>query len=170
VNVISRVVLSTSLAVSFASGSAPAQKPADPKLAEPRPIEIKNLLKADPKDDELRKLMKERVKDYGEHLRVLQARLGTVPGEDYINQISEFKSTSMRLAESLLELVDSPEEKIAALTVHLEIAKEFEKKIKTRSDAGAGPPHVATGARAYRLDAEIKLLKAKKELEKSMPK
>lgn len=168
--VIGRLALSTALALLLWAGTALAQKPIDPKpvlLPEPAPEgSLAKLWAADPKDDEVRKLMKERVKTSDEYLRQLESRLGNIKEEDYQTQISTFMAASKRLTDYVLELANTPDEKVAVLTLQLEQAKGFEKKMKQRSEAGNGPPHFAIGARLQRLDAEIQLLKAKKEFEK----
>ena len=165
---LARLFPALALAGLMLMSAARAQKPIEPKPAPEGPLA--KLCAPDPKDDELRKLMKERVKASAEYVRQSGLRLGNIKEEDYMAQFTGYMAASKRLGEYTSELVNTPEEKIAALTLEFERAKDFEKRIKERTDAGVGSPFLKDGAREYRLDAEIQLLKAKKEFEKSKQK
>jgi len=137
----------------------PEKPPADPLLAK--------LTKADPNDDALRLLLKARYKAAAEVIRQLEPRLGTIPHEDYLAQIGHYQSGLKRLLDAGSELTDKPEEKIALLKRHVEIATAFEKKMKDSAAATLGAPHLLGEAIYFRLDAEIKLMKAEKAFEKA---
>ena len=172
--VISRLILSISLVlVLLSAGYAPAQKPSDPQRIDPKPTALDKdpllaeLLKAEPKDNELRKLQKARYWEAAELLRQLEPRLGNISGGDYTAQVTEVHLTQQRLLHSGLDLADKPEVRIALFAKFVEQAKAFEANAKIRADSGSGPALNLNRARYYRLDAEIQLLKAKQEFEKT---
>jgi hypothetical protein len=68
------------------------------------------------------------------------------------------------LWENLAGLTTRPEEKLKCAEMRLEAAKEFEKFIAARVEVGSDPSQNQDFAKAFRLDAEIDLLKLKEAL------
>ncbi len=126
---------------------------------------IAKLLKEDPKDDELRKLMKARCVALAELRKDLEARLGRIPTEDYTTQVTDLNLTTQRYLQGCLELTEIHEDKLAVLALFVQIAKDFEAKTKERVSQGVGPPIFLTRARCNRMDMEVQLLRAKKEVD-----
>jgi hypothetical protein len=156
--------LSFSLLLMLASNSA-AQAP-QPQLDQPE-TKLPALLTAkplteDPKDDELRKLLKARYNEaVGEVKEIYEKwRLGRVI-------IEAFADAAQRLVQAGVELYDKPDEKVALLTQFVELTKESVKSAQTLYDAGKLAKADLHRARYQRLDAEIQLLRAKREADKA---
>jgi RNA polymerase sigma factor (sigma-70 family) len=150
-------------------GAAPApgdDKPGPGEAAapraddEPKEFEValvkRKPLAADPKDDELRKLLKERFNAaLGEvqaaHERVLAGQIGAE---------GLFDATS-RLKHAGLEVFDEPKKQIALLEQFVELAKEVERIIDLREQAGRATVEEVQRVRYFRIDAEIALLRLK---------
>jgi outer membrane protein TolC len=66
-----------------------------------------------------------------------------------------------------LELWDKPAEKVALLTQFVELAREAEKIAQTRHDAARASVVELHRTRYQRLDAEIQLLRARREADKA---
>jgi hypothetical protein len=114
----------------------------------------------DPKDDDLRKLLKER---YNEAIAELGERSRRVLG------ILETPDTLLAAAERVvragLELSDKPADQMALLEKYVEFAKSVERAVDQRVKAGImnltkGDLHQTKYAR---VDAEIQLLRAKEK-------
>jgi outer membrane efflux protein len=159
--------------VSNLAAQAPQpQKPPDKlKVKVPALLSAKSV-KADPKDDELRKLLKARyneavseAKAYYE-LEQLANRnaVELTRNEDYRYRMLQ------RVVQAGLELCDTPGEKVALLKQYLEVTKEDEKRTQARYDAQRIPIGDLNRARYERLDAEIRLLRAKREADKAKDK
>jgi len=150
------------------SSAAPApqpQKPADePEVKLPALLAGKPL-KEDPKDDELRKLLKARYNEaLGEAREYYELR-----GRPFVclrGDPDDLYEPWQRLVQARLEVCDSPPEKVALLTQYVEMTKEAEKYDQVRYDAGRVPITILHRARYERLDAELKLLRAKREADK----
>jgi hypothetical protein len=71
-----------------------------------------------------------------------------------------------RLLQAGLELCDKPADKVALLTQYVELTKATEKFAQARSEAGRGTETAIHRLRYQRLDAEIQLLRAKREADK----
>jgi hypothetical protein len=63
--------------------------------------------------------------------------------------------------DSAVELPVSAEERLAALTNYVALARRLEESVSRATDQGAAPPSERASARYLRLDAEIMLLRAK---------
>jgi outer membrane protein TolC len=72
-----------------------------------------------------------------------------------------------RLVQAGLELYDKPADKVALLTQYLEITREAEKYAQDCYDAERLRIGELHRARYERLDAEIRLLRAKREADKA---
>ena len=112
-------------------------------------------------------MQKARYKEAAELLKQLEPRVGNIPNEDFVAQVTEVFLTQQRLLHSGLDLTDKPEVRIALFAKFVEEAKAFEAKRKILAEAGRGPALNPNRARYYRLDSEIQLLKAKQEFEKT---
>jgi outer membrane protein TolC len=98
--------------------------------------------------DELRQAFKARNKEY------LAGRIAT----DALMELSRL------LVQAELEAAEKPADRVAPLQAHLEIARDTEKIVKARHDAGRAPVTDLHLARAARMDVEIALLRAKDRL------
>ena len=151
------------------SSNSFAQKPVPPEAKPGDGLDpvIAKLLKEDPKDDELRKLMKARCVGLAAVLKQLEGRLGAIATEDFTAQVTDLHQTTLRYLQGCLELADVPDDKIAVLAQFVKIAKEFEAKMESRTSRGVGAPYILTRAQCNRMDMEIQLLRAKKEADKN---
>ena len=119
-------------------------------------------IKEDPSDDELRKLLKARYNlVIAEMHKVYPAwRLGLMR----INEVTEL---AQQLLESGLELRDEPAERIAFLAQFVELMREAEKIAQAERNLGMTPGYEVYRVRYRRLDAEIWLLRAKRDVEEA---
>jgi hypothetical protein len=159
-------LLSFSLLPMLASYSAAQAPQPRPEKAEPKaPALLTRLpLKVDTKDDEMRKLLKAR---YNEALAEVEGLTRmfqmAVAGVSY-DSVAEARQ---RLLQAGLELCDRPADKVALLTQFVELSKETEKIAQARLEAARGSDSAIHRFRYQRLDAEIQLLRAKREADKA---
>ena len=118
-------------------------------------------LKEDPKDDELRKLLKAR---YNEAIAEMKARFQEF--EAGKGALDTMLGASRRVLESGLELSDNPRERVKLLEQFLEMAKEVEKIKKAQIESGRNPIAELHEARHLRIDTEIRLLRARRQAAK----
>jgi hypothetical protein len=149
------VVLSSSLA------QAPQPQPAQQEAKAPSLQDAKPL-KEGAKDDELRKLQKAR---YNEALAEFQLvcdlyRFARVQDEPVVE-------AAQRLVRAGLEVYDKPADKIALLTEYLKITTVAEQHAHAHFKSAKTNMVPVHKARYQRLDAEIQLLRAKRETEKA---
>ena len=135
----------------------PEEKP--PALLTAKPLQI------DPKDDELRKLLKAR---YNEALAEAKANyeFEKLPVDRLVN-FDDLYGRWQRLVQAGLELCDKPAEKVALLTQYVDLTKDLEDAEQKRFDAGRVPEYALHRARYQRLDAEVQLLRAKREADRA---
>jgi hypothetical protein len=150
------VFLVNALLTSFASAQQPGEPEPDlPALAKLAPA------KEDPKDDTLRKLLKER---YNAALGELRGRYeGAVRGHGV--SFDTMFAPAKRVVDAALALSADAAEQVALLEKYVAFAKDAEKFVQECLDAG-----VRTYTRAdlheatyFRADAEIQLLRAKEK-------
>jgi len=136
----------------------PEEKP--PALLTAKP------LKADPKDDELRKLLKAR---YNAALAEAKGiyEFENRPGAEVFVDFDRVFGQWQRLVQAGLEVCDTPAEKVALLTQYVELTKDLEKVEQKRFDVGRVPEYDLHRVRYQRLDAEIQLLRAKRDADKA---
>ena len=103
---------------------------------------VKALLKE--RRDELRQAFKARTKEH------LAGRVAT----DALMEVSRL------LVQAELEAAEKPADRVAALQAHLDVARDVEKLVKARHDAGRCPVTDLHLARAARMEVEIALLRA----------
>lgn len=147
------------------AGTSPGGEPASRRSEVKFPAFLSaKPLQPDPKDDELRKLLKERynaalaeARDYYAYEQLVNGRPWLLDGPD-----AEYARWN-RLVDSGLELCDKPADKVALLTKYLELAKDTELVEKLRSEAGERRAGSYQRAKFERLQAEIRLLRAKRE-------
>ena len=155
-------------------GSSAAQAPQPQKPPDQPGVELPAFLSAQPlkedsKDDELRKLLKARYNAaLGELKGLYKERL--LPGVDRLDNLDDLYGPWQRLVQAGLELCDTPVEKVAVLTPYVEMTKETEKTEQARYEAGRVTITSLHRARYQRLDAEIQLLRAKREADKAKAK
>jgi RNA polymerase sigma factor (sigma-70 family) len=141
-------------------------KPAEKDAAEPRPedepkeFEVallkREFLAADPKDDALRKLLKERFNAALGEVQALHKRIET--GAATVDLLAD---AGRRLQSAGLEVYDDPKEKVALLEQYAALAKEVEHIIDVQHQAGRANVADWHRARYFRADAEIALLRLK---------
>jgi hypothetical protein len=137
--------------VAAATGLA-GQRPEQPDK-EP-PIRLGPPLRVDPKDDPLRKLLKER---YNAVLE--ETKLRHVAVEAGRATLDEVFDAFQRLLRAGLEVAETHAQRVALLKQNLDLATEVERIIAKKVQAGALPDADLHRARYNRLDAEIRLLR-----------
>jgi hypothetical protein len=155
------IVLAGSL---FARVTQSQELAAEPALENPRlqPAELSLLMvepvAQDPQDDELRKLLKAR---YNEAVGEFQARFSAFQaGRDDIDTLPE---AGQRVVESGLELTDKPEQRIGLLTQKVELMRMAEGIANSQLAGGMVPVSEVHKACYQRFDAELELLRARRE-------
>jgi hypothetical protein len=151
------------------SGSSAAQPPDkesppdEPKLKLPALLTAKPL-KPEPGDDELQKLLKARYNEAVSELRAEyeKAQRAGQSGPCRVYQPDDFYGMWKRLVVAGLEARDSPKDKVALLTQYVEVTREAEKDMQAQSEAGRAGIGDLHRARYERLDAEVRLLRAKR--------
>ncbi len=137
----------------------PPRKPADkPDVKFPALLSAEPL-RANPGDDEMRKLLKERYNAALGEARHSYELQGVLCGGD--NQDYRYGSWK-RVLQAGLEACDGPAEKVALLRDYLQLAKEAEQKEEERYMVGRCTIGHVHRARYERLDAELRLLLAKR--------
>jgi hypothetical protein len=142
----------------------------DPKDQPPKPKRPALLnykpLKADAKDDELRKLQ---IDQFNAALGELKVEWEFIFGGKNLPSFGMLECAS-RFVQCGLELHDKPKDRIALLTDYLEMAKLVEEVYGggREGEAAAGPG--VHQARYFRIDAEIQLLKAQRAADKAKDK
>jgi hypothetical protein len=136
---------------------APTQDPGGP--GEELPALLKEQpVQADPRDDDLRKLLKERYNEAVAEVAVRYQRLlGGVETPDSVF------AGAQRLVRAGLELKEKPADQVALREKYVALAKAVEKSVEERVQAGTksyGPADLHQ-AKYERADAEIQLLRAK---------
>jgi hypothetical protein len=138
----------------------PAERPAEK-------LQLPALLRSGPlqperQADELRKLL---IARYNAAVAEMQMRHKLFQtGNDKEFDPEALSRAANRILRAALELAKSPQEKVRAYELHLELARFAQDMEEARQRAGAGgSPIRVEVARYNRLDAEIKLLRARKE-------
>jgi hypothetical protein len=139
----------------------PKEKPGEPKTKLPALL-ASNPLKADPADNELRRLLKAR---YNEAVSEAKAFYMEEPFIDRIDTQDALYGRWQRVVQAGLELCDKPADKVTLLSQYVDVAKELEQETKSRCDAGRLPIYHLHRARYQRLDAEIQLMRARRDAE-----
>jgi hypothetical protein len=116
-------------------------------------------LRENPDDDEMRKLLKERYNAALGEARHSYALEGVLCGGD--NQDYRYGSWK-RVLQAGLEAYDGPAEKVALLRDYLQLTKEAEQLEELRYKVGRCKIDHVHRARYERLDAELRLLLAKR--------
>jgi hypothetical protein len=132
------------------------QKPAEKEDKLPAVMSAEQL-KIDAGDDELRKLLKERYNAAVAEMRARYRQLESGGGT-----LEDVFGAARKVLRSELALSDKPANRIAVRAKYLELEQAAEKVATTRHQAGKLSDAELAAARYLRLDAEIKLLQAKK--------
>jgi hypothetical protein len=119
------------------------------------PIRLGQPLRIDPKDDAVRKLLKER---YNEALAEARARHALILAGKTL--VDETFDAFQRFVNAGLEVADTPAARVALLKQYVELAKEVERIVSERVQAGQVQRADLHRARYIRLDAELQLLRA----------
>jgi hypothetical protein len=147
----------TLLLAACAAALAPTQNPGAPDGERPGLLKAEPV-KADPKDDDLRKLLKER---YNEAVAEVSVRYQRVfSGADTPDVVVD---GAERIVKAGLELNDKPADQAALLANYVEFMKAMEKLVGDRVASGVrryGPADVHQ-MKYLRVDAEIQLLRAR---------
>jgi hypothetical protein len=118
-------------------------------------------LKPGPKDDELRQLQ---IARYNETIGEIKGLFELVlRGAKTPETLFD---AGTRLCQCGLDVYEDPKDRIRLLADYLEFTKKVEKAFEAEHDMGRGFGSDWHMARYYRLDAEIRLLKAKRAVEK----
>jgi hypothetical protein len=147
-----------------AQAPQPQEVPDRSELKLPALVSAKSL-KVDPKDDELRKLLKARYNDAVGDAKAVY--------EDYVHGRATYDKlygSWQRVVQAGLELCDKPAQKVALLTQYLEATKEAEKLAQAWNNEGKIRVGDLHRARYERLNAEILLHRAKREADKAKEK
>jgi RNA polymerase sigma factor (sigma-70 family) len=140
-----------------AGGAAEPRPDDEPKEFEVELLKMKPLA-ADPKDDELRKLLKER---FNAALQEVQALYQLVEaGKANVDSLAD---AGRRLVHAGLEVYDDPKEQVALLQKYVALAKEAERIVDLRQQVGRVGVDEMHRARYFRADAEITLLRLKRD-------
>jgi hypothetical protein len=160
--------LSLCLLLTLAGTSAaqlPPQKPPEQPGEKPPALLAAQPHKEDPQDDELRKLLKAR---YNEALAEAKTYYEDEKSpRDRLIHYDDLYGRWQRLVQAGLELCDKPAEKVSLLTQYVEVNKDMERGIQERVDVGREVEYALHRARYQRLDAEIQLLRAKREVKET---
>jgi hypothetical protein len=140
-----------------AGGAAGPRDDGEPKEFEPALLKMKPL-ETGPRDADLYKLLKERfnaalAEVQAAHQRVVAGQIG----------VEGLFDATARLKHAGLEVFDDPKERIKLLEQFVELAKEVERITDLRQQAGRATVEEVQRVRYFRLDAEIALLRLKKE-------
>jgi hypothetical protein len=144
------------LILSLTLWAGPEQKADEAKDPEPAILKMKPLAD-DPKDDALRKLLKER---FNAALTEVQA-LYVARTFTGFSGVEGFFDAGSRLKHAGLEAFDDPKDKIAFLEKYVELAKQLEKITEVKHSAGRIGVAEVQHVRYHRADAEIALLRLK---------
>lgn len=161
-------VLLTAAAVPPLLGQQPQKPPDKPEIRLP-PLLTSKPLKEDAKDDDHRKLLKARYNAAVGELKSLYQddEWVTYYGEPRLGGQDGFYGPWLRVVRAGLELFETLAEKIDLLTQYIEAAKEVEKIQVLRFEMGRTTSGALQRARFERLDAEIQLLRLKREADKA---
>ncbi len=161
----SHVWLALALLPFLTTGELVAQ-PKPPPVEDPPKEKLPGILgykpmKADPKDDELKKLQIARYNEALEQLKDLNqfVLVGTKTPDIMFD-------AGKRLCLSGLEVYDDPKDRIRLLTDYVELMKNVEKTFQAQLEGGRIDSSVVHEARYFRIDGEIQLLKIKRAAEK----
>jgi hypothetical protein len=138
------------------------RKPLTPAQLEVLAKITKRLVAVEDGDDELRKLLKERVKMALAQYALTRAREDIVP--DKSAWLDTLITAHRKAVETALELLTSPEEQALILESLLWAAIDVEQNFKDRVDRFLALPQDYYGVRGYRLDVEIALVKVKRKI------
>ncbi len=159
------VVMWLSFSLFLMPAGYPAAAASQPQPEQPAPkvpaLLAAQPLKEDPRDDELRKLLKARYNEAVAEVKALHKMLLAGRGT-----IDSCVGAGRRLVQAGLELCDKPADKVTLLTQFVELTQMAEKSIQARL-AFNGTSADLHRARYQRLDAEIQLLRARREADKA---
>lgn len=149
-----------------ATAGGPTQPPQPPRPDQGLPDKLPAILAAEPMkaeagDDELRRLLKAR---YNEDVAELKARLERLrAGQGTVDSLA---GVSQRLLQSGLDLTGNAEERVKLLQGYLDLTREIERIKQALVEAMRATNVELHQARRMRIDAEIRLLRARREAAK----
>jgi hypothetical protein len=138
------------------AGRSTAQPPHLPDEGLPAMLRAPPLADA-PGDSELRRLLKARYNEGAAETRALLSiwELGR-------GALEEVCARGERLADAGLDLAERPADRVLVMSQYLELTRFVEKLVQQKIDAGIAASTHLHRARFHRLDAEIKLLLARR--------
>jgi hypothetical protein len=142
--------------------SLPAQPPPDQPGTKVSDLLAAPPLKLAPADDELRKLLKAR---YNEALAEMQQQAALY--QKGRSAFDSFAEAGQRVMQARLELSDTPADKVAVLAQFVELNRTAEAMARARFESARGTEAAIHRARYQRLDAEIQLIRARREANKA---
>lgn len=87
-------------------------------------------------------------------------------GGDFVQDQDSFYRMWERLIRAGMDVHEKQSDKVALLAQYLDVTKDLEKLEQARVESGRNPPSLLRRARYERLNAEIRLLRAKREAER----
>jgi hypothetical protein len=161
-----RTALLAILVLSFTTSPVafgqPVEKPGDDKVSLTTPWLPPAAFKENPDDDELTRLLKERYRTAAEEVATVAFHVVQGVG-DTSASLQRLSDAESRASRAALELCQTSAQRIAVLQKVLEARKRTEAYCKERYEAGADPAYALPLARYERLEAEIALVRAKRE-------
>jgi uncharacterized protein (TIGR00725 family) len=137
------------------AGDPPPGQPDGPAANKPAILSAKPL-KIDPRDDPLRKLLKER---FNYALAEIEARYHRCLAGTGTDEV--LFEAAQRLLQAGLEVADTAEARLKLREQYLELAREVERIIALKVEAGKEQIAELERARYFRADAEIQVLREK---------
>jgi hypothetical protein len=150
-------VMMVGFAVGVLVGGGPAA------AQEPKPTAPGKVVADEGEPAKVKALLKERLEVLREMEKALKnsyESFGTVPLERVLQ-------ASRKVIQAELELAETAAERVALREKAVAIAKEIEKILKTRHDAGTVPIYEYLEAKAARLEAEIALERERAKLKEA---
>jgi hypothetical protein len=122
-------------------------------------------LKSNDADSPLRKLQKEVSQELGIYMGRMNQLMDI--GKWNPQEFSEMIRVGTAFPKSLLELMEKPEDKMKCYELEVRLLEKFYKFTDARVTVGSDPSQNRNVAKAAWLEAKVKLLKLKMEMEKS---
>ena len=157
-------VLFGTSSIVFSKQPEPTKRDYDKEFLDKLDPFIARAIKPDSKDSELKKLQKDLCREEALARAKIQAVIDLGYNVEQPATFSKLYKLSATLAEDLMELVETPADKIKCLEMQVDAYKQYERAIQKLVEIGKVDTQELNLARASRIRAEIKLLNFKKGL------